>query len=209
MEDRKTKDHLLDCAEKLFAKRSFASVSIREITAEAGTNMASVNYYFGSKDDMVVAVFERKVRALNSERLDLLAAAEAKAGEGQPPLLRDIFYALFAPTVLWSMAPDKGLAPFVQFLQRCRSEGSKEMQVLVEKHANHLKKFVPAIKRAQPNLSEEEIYWRMFSGLGAMNYSTEDFRAINRLSSGACKFDDPEVVIKHLVDFAVAGFDMP
>ncbi|MFC7159731.1 TetR/AcrR family transcriptional regulator [Pseudidiomarina halophila] len=44
-----TKDKILDAAEVLFAEHGFKQTSLRQITAEAEVNLASVNYHFGSK----------------------------------------------------------------------------------------------------------------------------------------------------------------
>ena len=60
-----TKEIILDTAERLFARSSFSSVSLREITAEAGVNLAAVNYHFGSKDALLLAVFRRRAVDLN------------------------------------------------------------------------------------------------------------------------------------------------
>ena len=45
-----TKKLILDVAERLFADRGFSATSLRELTSEAGTNVASVNYHVGSKE---------------------------------------------------------------------------------------------------------------------------------------------------------------
>src|SRR3954468_14580279 len=83
-----TKELILDTAERLFAERSYSSVSLREITAEAKVNLAAVNYHFGSKDALLLAVFKRRAVDLNRERLNLLREAESRAGGG-PASLRD------------------------------------------------------------------------------------------------------------------------
>ena len=203
-----TKEKLLDSAEVLFGERSFASVSLREITRAAGANMAAINYHFGSKDALLVAVFERKARMLNSERIELLEAAVKKAGDQQVPL-RDVLYALIAPSVSWNLSSERGFAPFLQFLQRCRSEGSPEMQRLMDKYANFLQRFIPHISAALPHLDEEEIYWRFFFGLGIMSYTYSDFLAMERLSNGSLKFTDPKIATERAVSFAEAVFMAP
>ena len=55
------KDHILDVAEKVFADLGFDGASTRLISSEAGVNMAMLNYYFGSKEGLFLAVFERKI----------------------------------------------------------------------------------------------------------------------------------------------------
>jgi len=55
------KDHILDVAERIFSDLGFDGASTRMISGEAGVNMAMLNYYFGSKEGLFLAVFERKI----------------------------------------------------------------------------------------------------------------------------------------------------
>ncbi|MBW1788665.1 MAG: CerR family C-terminal domain-containing protein [Deltaproteobacteria bacterium] len=55
-----TKDRILDEAEGLFAQKGYRGVTVREITQKAGCNLASVNYYFGSKHDLYQEVFRSR-----------------------------------------------------------------------------------------------------------------------------------------------------
>src|ERR1700743_735604 len=55
------KDHILDVAEKIFSELGFDGASTRAISGEAGVNMAMLNYYFGSKEGLFIAVFDRKI----------------------------------------------------------------------------------------------------------------------------------------------------
>jgi TetR/AcrR family transcriptional regulator len=50
---------ILDAAEALFAERGFEAVSLQEIGDAAGLSRATPNYFFGSKQDLYVAVLER------------------------------------------------------------------------------------------------------------------------------------------------------
>jgi len=57
------KDHILDVAERIFSEVGYDGASTRLISGEAGVNMAMLNYYFGSKEGLYLAVFERKISA--------------------------------------------------------------------------------------------------------------------------------------------------
>lgn len=65
MEKEKTdkKDHILDVAEKVFSELGYDGASTRLISGEANVNMAMLNYYFGSKEGLFIAVFERKINS--------------------------------------------------------------------------------------------------------------------------------------------------
>jgi AcrR family transcriptional regulator len=60
------KDHILDVAERVFADFGFDGASTRTISGEAGVNMAMLNYYFGSKEGLFLAIFERKISSFRT-----------------------------------------------------------------------------------------------------------------------------------------------
>jgi AcrR family transcriptional regulator len=66
---RPTRDRILDAAERLFARKGFHGVSVRDITGAADVDVALANYHFGSKQGLLEAVFLRRAADLNAERL--------------------------------------------------------------------------------------------------------------------------------------------
>jgi AcrR family transcriptional regulator len=60
------KDHILDVAERMFSGLGFEGASTRTIAGEADVNIAMLHYYFGSKEGLFLAVFERKISSFNS-----------------------------------------------------------------------------------------------------------------------------------------------
>jgi AcrR family transcriptional regulator len=55
-----TRERLLNVAEALFAQRGYHGVSVREITTDAKSNLAAVNYHFGNKKNLYVEVFKAR-----------------------------------------------------------------------------------------------------------------------------------------------------
>ncbi|WP_372976237.1 TetR/AcrR family transcriptional regulator [Mucilaginibacter sp.] len=53
-------------AEKLFAKKGFQATSIRELGREAGVNSSMISYYFKSKQQLLLSIFERSIYDLSS-----------------------------------------------------------------------------------------------------------------------------------------------
>jgi AcrR family transcriptional regulator len=78
----KTRERLLDTAERLFAERGFRAVSVRVITSHAGCNIAAVNYYFGGKENLYREMFRRRLGALREQRISSIRLAMAEAGSG-------------------------------------------------------------------------------------------------------------------------------
>ena len=56
---KNTKTDILDAAELLFSQYGFTQTSMREITTQANVNLASVNYHFGSKKNLIQSVLKR------------------------------------------------------------------------------------------------------------------------------------------------------
>ena len=56
MSEPDTKDVILDAAEVLFAEYGYDATSLRDLTQEAGVNLAAVNYHFGGKEQLAAAV---------------------------------------------------------------------------------------------------------------------------------------------------------
>ncbi len=79
-EARSTRDLILDAAERRFAERGFAGVSMRGIAAEAGLkNQASLYHHFRNKRALYEAVLARGADTLRG-----LVAESATAGGGDP-----------------------------------------------------------------------------------------------------------------------------
>ena len=104
-----TKQLVFTAAERLFALNGFQNVSVRDITAEAGVNLASVNYHFGSKDSLLFEIFRRRTTELNRERARLLH--EVTDAHGGSPPVREILTALIAPPLRWLDPASAGAAP--------------------------------------------------------------------------------------------------
>ena len=63
-----TKQSIIKSASKLFATKGYEGTSIRELAEASGVNVASINYYFGSKqglfEEMVKDFADNKVSSI-------------------------------------------------------------------------------------------------------------------------------------------------
>jgi len=57
---------VLDAAKKVLRQNGYAKLSTRDVAAAAGVPLSQIHYYFGSKQGMVLALFEH----LNSQLID-------------------------------------------------------------------------------------------------------------------------------------------
>ncbi|THD51697.1 TetR/AcrR family transcriptional regulator [Phenylobacterium sp.] len=202
-----TKAAVFNAAERLFALHGFQNVSVRDITAEAGVNLASVNYHFGSKDALLFEIFRRRTGELNRERARMLHEANDRYS-GSPPV-RAILEALFAPPLRWA-DPAKDRRVSVQFIIRARSEGTAEIREVLQNDVSHLERFAEALKKACPTLAPETLYWRLHFALGMVhNNRFVEFDRLHHLSGGLTREGDVSALLARMLDFAEAGFSAP
>ena len=86
---------ILDAAETLFAQRGFEAVSLQEIGDAAGLSRGTPNYFFGSKQDLYVAVLEHVFADREEATMRAFAPVRAwcesaRAGSLREPLTRAI-----------------------------------------------------------------------------------------------------------------------
>src|SRR5438132_10462796 len=128
---RDTRTRILDVAEELFGEEGIERVSIRDITDKAKVNLAAINYHFGSKEDLIAAIFEREVVPVNEARLAALDAVRRRSKKD--PKLEDILEAFIRPAVQCSIGKPKGGKAFSKLFGRCLSEPSPEIEALLKR----------------------------------------------------------------------------
>ena len=76
----RTKLRIQQAAARLFASRSFETVSTRAIAKEAGVDAALIHHYFGSKEGLFQAVLNAAIRP---EQLETLVVSESPEDWGR------------------------------------------------------------------------------------------------------------------------------
>lgn len=71
-ESLEVRDKIIKEASKLFVKKGFKGTTVRDIAAEAGTNVAMVNYYFQSKYNLFEYIFNEIFEILSSRVFNIL-----------------------------------------------------------------------------------------------------------------------------------------
>lgn len=202
------RERTLAAAVKVFSEHGFDAATLRQITDEANVNIAAVNYYFSSKDELVRVVLEQLVWPIEA-RGELLDKFEIEAA-GKPLSVEKIVEAIVRPTVELSHFQDGG-RPLIRLMLQARALPRAETTRFFTERVDPIaKRFVAALTRALPDVSEAEIYWRYNFSLGAlMQILTDSDPKVRRLkiqSGGLCDTDDDTEVVVQLVRYISAGF---
>src|SRR5690606_29570461 len=202
-----TKEKITASALTLFAKRGFDATSLKDITTLADVNVAAIHYHFGNKDDLIRAVLESVAQPINTLRTQAL---EKLSGEGTLTLER-VVDALVAPPIMYSLQTTGDSRLLIRLLMQARAlPHATTNAAIFEQYDAMALLFVESFMKVTPGLARAEAFWRYSFTIGAMMYIISDgdknYHRLNRLSAGLCDTDDPQIIIKQLVAFVVAGF---
>ncbi len=204
-----TKYRILDAAERLFAERGYDATSLRAITREARVNLAAVNYHFSSKEELLRALFGRKLSLLNERRIAMLDAYEAEA-KGRPVPLEKVLRAFIEPVLRLGGDPAAGGTGFGMLIGRMYSWPSMQTQrILVSELRELIGRFRTAFRRALPHLPVRELYWRIFFSIGALAHVLAGSGLLQVISDGLCDPADTDAAVERLIEFTVAGLKAP
>src|SRR6202158_6354317 len=145
MPSDQTRTAILNAAERLYAHRGFGDVTLRDIVAAAGVNLAAVNNHFGSKDELIAELFVTRSLATNRERLNELKAAE-EAGGGRAGI-DAILRALVGPTLRGCLGPNRQRSDAARFMIRASIESVPAIRKIRNREIDHLRRFAAAMRR--------------------------------------------------------------
>jgi AcrR family transcriptional regulator len=207
---KETQTRILDAAEELFMLHGFEGASMRMLTAQAGVNLAAVNYHFGSKDALIEAVFRRRLDAMNAERIAELERLETDAA-GKALAPDSIIRAFIGASLRMIEDTRGGGRTFTRLLGRAYSEPAKAIRQLIgQMYAPAMERFKAAFVRALPELPKDELVWRLHFMFGTLAYTLAATDTVH-LIAGAKPEDryDARVLEDRLAAFMSAGLLAP
>ncbi len=198
--DRRT--DILLAAEKLFAQQGYHAVSLRQIAGEAGVPLALVGYYFGAKNELFHAIFERWQPTIEA-RLALLREAVSQT-RAQPSALPRIVSAFVEPVLQMRASPEgESYALLVsRELSYSRDEADRVLRDFFDPLAHA---FIDALHATRSQVSRAQAAWSYQFALGALLHHISDDR-VARLSLGVNTPNDTAAALL-LVRFITAGID--
>jgi AcrR family transcriptional regulator len=202
---RKTrKDRIIEAAERLFARRGFNGVSLREITSEAGVDVALVKYYFDSKQGLFDALLHRRAEILNDLRAEALDRVLAR---NDPAPVEEIIDAFTHPLLNEIVGEDETWRDYFGLLAQVNNNPDWGGMAMSRHFDPLVRRFIDALRDALPGTDEADLFWCYHFLSGALTLTFADTKRIDALSNGVCHSSDFEAVHKRMVPFIAAGFE--
>src|SRR3977135_3044040 len=83
-----TRERVLEAADEVFARRGFYAARLEEIAERAGFTRGAVYSNFRGKDELALAINERRISTSKALRSEIAAASEASVADAQAAGLR-------------------------------------------------------------------------------------------------------------------------
>jgi len=191
-----TRELILNAAGRIFAENGFHATTVRQITREAGVNLAAVNYHFHDKQELYVSVLKRAYQA---------AASTAEADRaGAPRQQLRIFIRNFLAHLLDPKRPEwqgvliaREMAKPTKALDRLATESIQPVQRRLVGIVSEL--LGPGVPEARVNLSSASIIGQCLHYVHCREMISRLFPKANSLPR------DIETLAEHIYEFSLAG----
>ena len=197
------RQRILDAAANLLAENGYDRTSVRDITKLACCNVASVNYYFGGKDNLYLEVCRQRLTLLRQVRIEGINSVMNRSDRKVTieELIRGFAEAFFKPLT------DKNTGKtLMQLMWREMVEPHLPERMFLEEVVNPITRtFTGAMKKVCPKLSDNEILLSIESIIAQLIHviMLQKFQTAHRPSD----MPIPEIssYIDHIVEFSAAG----
>jgi AcrR family transcriptional regulator len=196
MLDAKTR--ILEAAGEIFAEKGFKATTVREICQAAEANIASINYYFGDKQNLYVESVKYAHACRFNEPPPLWPPAT-------PPeqKLRDfvgrMLHALLDPTrPLWN----------AKLMMRELAEPTAACQAITEQYIRPMANVLQAILREMlpADVDSDRLYLTCFSVVGqCLFYRTQEPVARQLVGDAVYASYSVERIADHIAEFTLAA----
>jgi AcrR family transcriptional regulator len=204
-----TAQQFLNAAERLFAANGFDGTSVRAIANESGVNLGALHYYWGSKNALIRAVLERRLKPILAERKRRYTALLEEAGK-KPVDIHALLEASLVPALTVPGATAAQRQSFRRLYGQALADRSPHVKGIVDDIYDESSRiFVAALRRCCSHLEDSEFFWRMNCILGSLLYAQLNNGRMAHLSGGQYTGDDVEEGIPHLIQFLAAGMMAP
>lgn len=198
----KSQKQILDAAEELFSKLGLYGVTLKMVADAVGVHTSLVHYYFEDKKKLFDCVVARRAPTTISRRMEALAAYEKEAAdnltvEGALRAFLDTDLDLYNGGPGW-----RNFGAIAGQVNNAPIWGAETMRMFDPV----VLKLVEIIKKAMPDMSEEDIFWCYQFVTGALTHTLARTGRIDQLSGGLCHSDDFDAVKDRMATFMAGGF---
>lgn len=204
--DMRTK--ILDSAEAQFAQRGYHGVSMRQVADGATASISLVQYHFKTKEALFGAVMERRITAINHDRLRRLDSVEVESTRTGKLRLEDVLHSFLAPTVLLSRDRTSGGNYYAQLISQITNDPQPHARAVSKAYTDPIaRQTIRVLQLALPDLDRATLVWCYIFAVGSMVSAISPTGRVRVLSNDDCDPDDVNTILAILVPFLCGAFE--
>lgn len=190
------KERLIEVAGTIFGEKGFRAATVREITAQAGANVAAINYYFRDKEELYAETLKHAVKASlqQNEPIDESLSAEERLHRF---IMERLTHLLDPRRPKWHG----------QLMAREMSAPTESLDLVVQELIlPRVAMFRRIVSEIAGPLPEQKLTLLLLSVMSQCSYYRQSAPMIERLFPDLMKSPDaiPEIA-RHITAFSIAG----
>ena len=200
---KRVRDRLLDSAEELFCEHGFEGASIRDIAASAECNIASVNYYFGGKENLYQEVWRRHLITMRDIRIASIDKVMSES-DGKPQL--EVLLRSFAEAFIGPLVDESRARRLCKLMAREMIDQNLPANMFLDDIITPtLTAMGTALVKACPSLEETKVPFVVFSVVGQLIHVIRVKAMFEHDGDTGLPIFDLAETIDHIVKFSAAG----
>jgi AcrR family transcriptional regulator len=200
------RQQLIAAAERLFAESGIDAVSLRQINVAAGQkNSSAAHYHFGSKEALILSIYQVRMARVNARRLETLDRIQA---ENRQSDVRALIEAIVMPIVAEIDADESG-QHYIRFMAQAIGHPQLDlMELSRQEHASGLSLALEMLRKAVPHVPSPLFGQRFGLAFEQIVHSLADREKL-RHSRGDTFEIDAGLFVSNLIDTISGGMSAP
>ena len=201
-----TRQQLILAAEKLFAESGIDAVSLRQINVEAGQrNSSAAHYHFGSKDALILSIYQLRMEHVNERRLSTL---EKLRIDGKENSVRDLVGAIVNPIVAEIDADESG-HNYIRFLAQAIGHPQLDLiKLWRQEYSGGLHRTLELLDHALPDIPSPLFGQRFGLAFEQIVHSLADREKLRHSTQNTFEIDTP-LFVSNLIDCITGAMSAP
>lgn len=201
-----TRQQLILAAERLFAESGIDGVSLRQINVAAGQkNSSAAHYHFGSKDALILSIYQHRMEHVNERRIATLEQIESADNADD---VRQLVDAIVHPIVNEIDADDSG-RNYIRFMAQAIGHPQLDLIALwKQEHSGGLARALELLRAALPNVPDPIFGQRFGLSFEQIVHSLADREKLRRSAKNTFEVDSA-LFVNNLIDCIAGAMSAP
>ena len=201
-----TRQQLILAAEKLFAESGIDGVSLRQINVAAGQkNSSAAHYHFGSKDALILSIYQHRMAHVNERRLQTLEEIHHQNREDD---VRVLIRAIVQP-IVDEIDADASGRNYIRFMAQAIGHPQLDLvELWGQDHSGGLTTTVELLRQALPDIPGPVFGQRFGLAFEQIVHSLADREKLRTSTQNTFEVD-AALFVSNLIDCIAGAMSAP